>query len=280
MANTPLAAPIRLLLLDVDGTLIGEDLNISPRVQQAVEAAHQQGVQIALCTGRPEIGTRRYIDALHLPGFHIFDSGATIADPIAGITLYQKGITQAVANEMLNYARQHNVYIEVYSGSNYFVAYESEHTLIHTRLQQQPPTVTDLADMIARLPVVKMEAVVIGEEEAARAQAMLDHFSNDLDYGWATAPGVTARFCNILAKGLSKGDAVKRLIEHTGIPVAQVMAIGDGPNDEPLLQAVGVRVAMGNATPTLKQMATWITTSVDEDGVAVAIDRFILSDGH
>src|SRR5207247_1331883 len=110
----------------------------------------------------PEIGTRRYIEALHLTGFHIFDSGATIADPLAGITLYQKGITQAVASEILNYARQHNVYIEIYAGSNYFVAYESEHTRIHARLQHSAPTITDLADVIARLPIVKMEAVVIG----------------------------------------------------------------------------------------------------------------------
>src|SRR3954463_4847860 len=119
MSYQLLTAPIRLLLLDVDGTLVDGQLKMSARVRRAVDQARERGVQIALCTGRPAIGARRFIDDLNLPGFHILDTGATISDPVAGITLYQKGVPQAVAHQLVKAARQANLYIEVYGDGTY-----------------------------------------------------------------------------------------------------------------------------------------------------------------
>ncbi len=134
--------------------------------------------------------------------------------------------------------------------------------------------------MIDRVPPTKLEIVTLTEQETARARDLIAQFADHIDPAWAIVPGMSVYFINLLTKGVSKGKAVGYLIHHLGIPIEQTMGVGDGPNDEPLLRAVGVGVAMGDSADALKQAATWVTSGIAEDGLAVAIDRFILSNGH
>ena len=280
MTDPILVAPIRLLLVDVDGTLIGGDLKIAPRVRRALDEAKQRGVQVSLCTGRPEISIRRFVDELQLPGFHIVDSGATIIDSLEGVVLYHKTLPRSICHDLVAYARKAGIYLEVYVRDSYFVEHEDAHSRLHGRTQGWAPIIQNLDEVIERYAVTKMESLALDKAEAERVQAMLDHFSDQIDYGWAIVPGLTVDFINLLPKGVSKGDAVDRLRAHLGIAREQVMGVGDGPNDEPLLRAVGIGVAMGDGSDSLKKIATWVTTGIEEDGLAVAIDRFILADGH
>ena len=266
---------IKLLITDVDGTLVGADMLVTPGVRHAISRAREAGVQVALCTGRPAFGTRHYLTDLNLTGFHIFDAGATISDPLAGITLQRNGIERPLAREILEYARRTDVYMEIYGDEGYFIEKATSASRIHAELQRTTPTEGDLGAVVDRLPITKMESVVENDAEARRTQAMLDHFSDRIDYGWAIVPGMTIRFVNLLAKGISKGDAVARLIAHLGLSPAQVIGVGDGPNDEPLLRAVGIGVAMGNGIESLKRTASWVAPSVDEDGLAAVIERYV-----
>lgn len=274
-----LSAPIRMIVVDVDGTLVGASRSISPGVRHAVTAATQRGVQVVLCTGRPEFGTRRYVEELALPGFHIFDSGAFIADPFTEAVLYQHGIERSLAQRLLDYARQANLHLEVYVGSRYYVEVENEQSRIHVEVMRHPPIVANLDEVVAREHVTKMEIITLSEAENAGVGELAEHFADEIEMGWATAPGTTAGFINVLAKGVSKGEAVLRLADYLAIPIAQVMGVGDGLNDEPMLRVVGVSVAMGDAPEQLKALATWVTRTVAEDGLALAIERFVLSNG-
>jgi Cof subfamily protein (haloacid dehalogenase superfamily) len=271
---------IRLIVADVDGTLLGASREISPRVRDAIRAARSRGVQVALCTGRPMFATRRYIEELQLSGFHIVDGGATILDPFTGAVLYRHGFTPALARDLLGYAQREGICLELYSGDAYYVEAENEHSRLHTEVMRHPPVVRPLADVVEHLPVTKMETLATNDEERARLRAMAVHFAGSVDWGWSYAPGMTADFVNIIPKGVSKGQAVVRLIDHAGIPVSQVMGVGDALNDEPLLRAVGLPVAMGHAPDALKRIARWITSSVEEDGLALAVERYVLSNGR
>ncbi len=271
------SSPIRALLVDIDGTLVGADFEVTPRVREALNDVRKYGIHISLCTGRPDVAARHYVDDLQLTGFHIFDSGATISDLLNGITLYEQGISQSIAHQVLDFARDQNLYTELYGAGGYYADFESEHSRMHAELQRWQPVIGDLSKVIDKIPVTKMEVVVLDGDEKARAKLLCSHFEDRLNFGWALAPGIKAQFVNILNKAVSKGEAVERLLAHWGIAKEQAMGIGDGPNDEPLLRSVGVGVAMGNATESLKQIATWVTAPVDEDGLAIAINHYILS---
>jgi Cof subfamily protein (haloacid dehalogenase superfamily) len=271
---------IRLVVADVDGTLVGEDREISSRVRQAIGEAQRQGVRFALCTGRPLFTTRRYVEELHLPGFHIFDGGATIANPSTGELLYRYAYDPAVVRDVVAYVRREHLYLEVYSVDGYYVDTRGIHTKIHTAVMLSDPIIRDLDEVIGLMPVNKMEAIVIDDPERARMHAMAVHFADQLMMAWSRAPGTDADFVNVMPLGISKGTAVKHLIDHTGIPASQVMGIGDAGNDESLLHAVGLPIAMGSAPDSLKDVAHWVTAPVEADGLAVAIERYILSNGH
>jgi Cof subfamily protein (haloacid dehalogenase superfamily) len=271
---------IRLLIIDVDGTLIGESLSISPRVHDTLTEVIRRGVQISLCTGRPMLSAQRFIDDLQLPGYHIFDAGATIANPTTGDVLYSGGLSKSVILDLLLAAEQAELYFEIYTGSDYFVEVITDHTRLHMEVMGYPPQVAKLREIIESTPVSKAEMLALNDDEQIRIQRLLDSFADRIDWGWATAPGTSARFVNILAKGISKGEAVLKLAAHVAIPHEQRMGVGDGYNDEPLLQNCGIAVAMGGAPESVKQIATWVTKSAEEDGLALAVERFILANGH
>src|SRR5258706_4131140 len=272
--------PIRLIVADIDGTLVGEDRQISPRVRQAINAARDLGVQVVLCTGRSMLTARQYIDMLALPGYHIVDSGATVVDPATGATLYQDIIPQQLSLRMVAAARQAELHLEAYAATMYFMEQEDQNSYLHGLvMQRHPPVIMALDEAVTRHNIAKLEIITSTDEERARLRMLEEHFADHFTFAWSAAPGIPADFVNIMTKGVSNGKAVTVLAEHLGIPISQVLGVGDGPNDEPLLATVGVPVAMGDAPDTLKRLAAWVTASVSEDGLAQAIDRYVLSNG-
>jgi len=99
-----------------------------------------------------------------------------------------------------------------------------------------------------------------------------------LSFSWSTIPAYPGyHFINIIDKGVSKGQALKNLAAHYGIDLNNVMAIGDGSNDIPLLETAGLAIAMGNAPQELLAEADYVTADVEHNGVALAIRRYLLN---
>ena len=272
---------IKLLALDLDGTLLNGEKQITPRTRAALDRARAQGVLLVPVTGRPAQGIPPVVRALPGLRYVVSSNGATIRDLAEGKVLLEKHLSAALCLEVLDRCAQVPMIREVFRAGVGYLSREDYEILraryagtsmlqyhLDTR-QVVPGTVADFLRADPR-PVEELFFLTGSTGEKAALRDLLsdihgigfaDPFPNDLE---------------VIAQGIDKGEALGFLLGHLGIPAAQVLAMGDGGSDLPLLQAAGIGVAMANATEGLKAAADYVTASCDEDGVAAAIEKFVL----
>lgn len=263
---------IRLLALDVDGTLVGEDLTISPRVRAAVANAQAQGITACLVTGRMFRAAVPFARQLNLSAPLICYQGAAIIDPGSDEVLLSRPLQPPVVQSVIEIAAADGVHLQLYANDQYYVEKENEHSALYARLSQVAPvTVPSLRTMFAGMPATK--AVII--EEPERAQAYLPRLHAAL----GSAAYITRsypQFIEILDPAVDKGVALEFVAQRLGIVRNDIAAIGDSWNDAPLFRAAGAGYAMGSAPPELVALATAVVGDVTQDGVAQAIERYVL----
>ena len=267
----------KLLVLDVDGTLVNKKGAVSAADRAAIKKAAAMGVRISLSTGRVIQACLKLIRELALDGCHIFYDGALVANLVTGEELYARPISGTVVREAVEFARASGTYLELYSTNHFFAERENWSDDIHRRFFWVEPTFTDFSGIWERERIIKAELVVHNAAEEAKVAEFRRHFGRRLRFSTASTPAFPdVRFINITDPGVSKGEALKALAARLGVGLEEVMAIGDGTNDLPLLKVAGLAVAMGNAPDELKVLADHITLDVDHSGVAAAVERFLL----
>ncbi len=269
--------PYRLLVLDVDGTLVNKKGAVSAADRTAIKKAAALGVPTSLSTGRVIQACVKIIRELSLDGYHIFYDGALVTNLATGEELYARPISGTVVKDAVEFARASGTYLELYSTSHFFAERENWSDDIHRRFFRVEPTFTDFSGIWERERIIKAELVAHNAAEEVKVAEFRRHFGRRLRFSTASTPAFPdVRFINITDPGVSKGEALKALAAHLGMRLEEVMAIGDGTNDLPLLEAAGLAVAMGNAPDELKAVADYITLDVDHSGVAAAVERFLL----
>ncbi len=263
---------IRLIALDLDGTLLDEELRISPRVRRALQAAQAQGVQVTLATGRSTVTARPFAEALGIQAPIIGYQGGQIAEPGSGATLLEHSMAKDMAHAAVARAEAEDLDLSLYSRDVVYFRqlrfpqpfYERWFGLpirhapdLHTVVEATPPMKFII---IAEPP----EADIIEARWKAGFDGQLHVVRSHRLFVEGNPPGV------------SKGTALAWLAERLGLPQASVMAIGDNDNDITMVEWAGVGVAMGNGSPALKAVADWIAPPLSEDGVAAALERFVL----
>jgi Cof subfamily protein (haloacid dehalogenase superfamily) len=267
----------KLLVLDVDGTLVNKKGAVSAADKAALGKAADLGVRISLSTGRVIQACLELIRELALDGYHIFYDGALVANLSTGEELYAQPLSKEVVKEAVEFARTSGTYLELYSTSHFFAERENWSDDIHRRFFRVEPTFTDFSGIWERERIIKAELVAHNAAEEAKAAEFRRHFGRRLHFSTASTPAFPdVRFINITDPGVSKGEALKALAARLGVRREEVMAIGDGSNDIPLLEAAGLAVAMGDAPDEVKAAAAYITLDVDHSGVAAAVERFLL----
>lgn len=274
---------IRLVALDLDGTLLNSKKLISPRNLAALERARAQGVLVVPITGRPAQGLPQPV--LDLPGlrYAVTSNGATIRDLVAGRVLLEKHLDARTCLDVLEACRHFAMIREAFRDGVGYLSREDYDTLclrhagspilpylLDTR-QVLPGTVVQFLQRDAR-PVEELFFLTDSPETKADLRRTLeplpgigfaDPFPNDLE---------------VIAGDIDKGEALRYLLRQLDIAPEQTLALGDGGSDLPLLQAAGIGVAMGNAVDHVKQGADAVTATCDEDGVALALERFVLGE--
>jgi Cof subfamily protein (haloacid dehalogenase superfamily) len=269
--------PYRLLVVDIDGTLQGKDRNISTEDREALDEVRNLGIQVALSTGRVTRACLDILNKLSLDGYHIFFDGALVVSPTRGDEVYVEPLNPAVLKEAIEFAHLEGVPLELYSATHYFAERENWSTQAHRQFFGLEPTLVDFNELWKQERIIKGGLVAISREEADKVRSFCERFDGTLRFSWARTPAYPGvGFINVLAPGVSKGRALEALASYLGIPLAEVMAIGDGINDIPLLSVAGMAIVMGNATDEVKSVADYVTLDVDHSGVAAAIKEFLL----
>lgn len=242
----------RLLLLDLDGTLIGRDERISPRVAASVRRV-SEGVLVSIATGRETGDVLRFARQLGLTAPQICDNGALLLDPATGDPLYTWPLGDDPSAAVLE--RLHAL------GVDYIAT--------HPGGTVRPPEGRDVAGL------VRISALDLPEDGADR---LAGDFADDtaLEVVKAHLPYNGLWAVDFTRAGVNKGAAANWVQDWAGVSVEQTIAAGDSYNDVPLFGASGLRVAMAEAPAELKGLADYVAPSVDDDGLAVAIEDFII----
>lgn len=275
---------IRLLALDIDGTILTPDGALSARVRRAIVAARARGIVVALATARRWAGVRDLADDLGLSGPLILYDGALICEFPSGASRMRWTLDpqQALnaAQTMVAHELQIIAQYRDQRGERLRVSADPPHpewTALYLEQFQEQATFFAQGDLAALAPRMLRLCAFGKVEPLCAAFDALD--ASPLGRQLMPMGGYNEAELTLFNPEASKGAGVRWLARQHGIPLAQTMAIGDGVNDISMLQAAGLGVAMGNAAPEIQRAADVVTTANTEDGAALAIERYALEEG-
>ncbi|KTR50120.1 sugar phosphatase [Pantoea ananatis] len=267
---------IKLIAIDMDGTLLNPQHEITPAVKTALNRAREKGVSIVLATGRPFVGIERYLQELDLQAdgqYCISNNGALVhqakdGEVVADVTL---GFDDYLYVEKL--ARELGVHFQAFDKSHLYTPNKdiSEFTIHEASLTGIPVRYRAVEEMD---PATRFPKLMMIDKPALldAAIAKLPEQAHQTYTILKSAP----YYLEILDRRVNKGYGVKMLAEKLGLKAEDVMAIGDQENDLAMIDYAGTGVAMGNAIESVKNIAQFITKTNREDGVAHAIEKWVL----
>ena len=276
-----ISSPIKLIGLDLDGTLLGTDSQVHEPERTALQQARQAGVAAALCTGRSPLDSAAHAKAAGGVDWIITENGARITSA-AGETIYRHTMTPQHIDILLTLCETHGVEPSFYG----------EHTVWYGA--KCKAFFDEIARIRGSVAVDLNHFCYVDTPEQWRAlsgetifKAIVYGDARDLDAWLADIQQAdifeaeASVFCGlknieINAKGTDKGTVLLHLAKHLGLTAGQIMACGDSDNDRTMLQAAGLGVAMANAPAHIRAIADSTTETNDNHGVSRAIERYIL----
>ena len=271
---------IKMIGLDMDGTLLTTEKKLTPYTKQVLEKALAQGIEVVLSTGRSITGIPK--ELLEMPGmkYAVTINGARILNLQKKEVIYESTLSMEKALELLDIIGEYDAIQEAFIDS---VCYSSKDKLAHANDYFLHPSIAEYVRK-SRTPVEDVRATVLAMQKSVDKVNGMFRTAEDKKSSYALlskVPGVVVvsslgNNWEINAEGTDKGSAMLKLGELLGISREEIMACGDGMNDIAMLKAVGLGVAMENADPEVKEAADYVTASNDEDGVAKAIEKFAL----
>ncbi|WP_373547891.1 Cof-type HAD-IIB family hydrolase [Chamaesiphon sp.] len=271
-------AQIKLLIVDIDGTIAGSSNQVSSRVKHAIEAAQAQGVRVGIATGRMYKSALRFHHEIGADLPLIAYQGAWIQDPATGITHRHLPVPIDIAQELIDYFEQSHLRdklsIHVYRDDRLYVREINPDTEAYIgRSGVEVIAAPDLRTVLTERPT----KILAMSEDIALIQSLLTELRQRYTPAKLHVTTSVPIFLETTQAGVNKGNAIDYLVKLLGITAENVLAIGDNYNDVEMLAYAGIGVAMGNAPEDVRSLGDWVAPHVDADGVAVAIEKFILN---
>ncbi len=261
---------IKMVATDIDGTILGGDFEFKPSVKNCIKKLNEKGVKVVLVTGRMHCAAAKIAEELGINTPIVSYQGGLVKE-MCGCenTLYQRNLDSEKARQVIKWAKDTNAHINLYMDDVLYVEKDNEIIKRYTKARFIDYKVCSF-DSLEIKNVNKILAIDYTDPKRVTG------WVNELQEKYPDLYIVksTPHFCEVAEKTATKGCAVEFLQKRWGIKKEETLAIGDQDNDIELLKSAGVKVAMGNASESLKTCADCLTDDVDKDGWVKAIERF------
>jgi 5-amino-6-(5-phospho-D-ribitylamino)uracil phosphatase len=267
--------PIRLVAIDLDGTLLTDSKQVSKKTASALCCLPERGCQVVIASARPPRSVRPIYEALKLQTWQINYNGALIWDEQSKQPVYHRPMSPKIVRQIIDTARDmfEETLVTCEILDRWYTDRHDPEFSTETAKFFKPDVVAPI-DSFCDTPITKLLLLglpqVMNRLEPLVAQAFQDH---------VTIVRTDDHMLQIMDRRVSKAVALQKVARQYGVPMEQVMAIGDAPNDVGMLQVAGVAVAMDNAHKLVKKVAHWVAPSNNDHGVHAALVRYGLCDG-
>jgi len=263
---------IKLIVVDLDGTLLNSKHKMSDRNKTAIKKAIEKGVQVVIATGKTRASAVGLLEELGIKSPGVFAQGLIIYNGDGSVrnnTIMDKNILR----QIITFAEDRGFGVLAYSGDRLLARRADE--FAEEIAKYGEPMAEGVGALQNILDHTEINKVILYGQES-KIPALRWQLSKQLDGQIHLTRSAVKGIIEVLPANSSKGKAVMRVMKDLNIPPENTMAIGDGENDIEMLQAVGTAVAMGNAIQKLKDVANQVVGSNDADGVAQAIEMFVI----
>jgi len=264
-------AGIRLVIADVDGTLVTNDKIITKRAEEAVKALQDAGIAFAITSGRPPRGMKMVADQLHLNEPIAAFNGGVFVNPDLSV-ISQNFLPADIAKQVIDAIAKHGLDVWLYTDRDWFVHDPNAPHVAREQWTVKFPPIVD-ANFDNKLGTV---AKIVGVSDDYDLVARCETDVQQLVGTHASAARSQPYYLDVTHPKANKGEVVTTLSDHLKIPAAAIATIGDMPNDVLMFKKSGVSIAMGNASPEVKRQATYVTDSNQDEGFAKAMEHFVL----
>jgi Cof subfamily protein (haloacid dehalogenase superfamily) len=263
--------PIKMVIADVDGTLVTQEKVLTKRAAEAVSRLHEAGVLFSITSGRPPRGMAMLIDPLKLTLPLAAFNGGVLIKPDLSTVVDQKFLPAGVPEQVIEAIENHGLDIWVYTDTEWFVRdANAPHVAREQWTVKFPPTVVKtFAGLLGRV------AKIVGVSDDLERVAKCEKDVQQAGGTHVSAARSQPYYLDVTHPQANKGEVVLSMSRLLNIPTAQIATIGDMPNDVLMFEKSGVSIAMGNASPEVQAAATYVTATNEDEGFAKAIERYI-----
>ena len=277
---------IKLVFLDLDGTLLTEEMQITEKTRSVIARAKEKGVQFVACTGRPYSGLpRNVLDTLEI-AYAITGTGTSIYKYPEKECIYADCLDSKLGAQLYRTFSEHDVHIDVFIEGMGYASNRTQEQIerldkseqLKNYFRKSRAAIEDPEQLIlekeGKLEIINLNFYPEPNGTYKKYEWALDYLKTFPELHAVTGGGHNLE---ISQKTASKGNALRMFAERMGVDISQTMAFGDTQNDISMIQAAGIGVAMGNATGDVKEAADYVTKTNEEDGVAYALEKLVLN---